>query len=479
MTATARTLYVLGAAVSPFSLLQDGGTAPTAANATFGWTVAKTAVTSPYWRARLGAATAATVASASSQIDATNPQAGTGTTNTTAGDSFRAGPYRGTFAATAWTFTLNMRASVAGAIGRLRMRVYKSSNSNGSSPTQLTPTAAASALGHTAGPFTMSTSADVNVGFTWSPGAITLNGEYLFFQVEWQETTAGSSTTSNVLFRVGSTIVTPVFTYSTPYSLPMALAWYDAQDNSKITLTGTQITNWNDSIYGLSASRGSGTGTLSAPTWDVYGAYGFQGIFEFNLALLRCLGLPAGLTPVGTPITVIAICDPDFTGGQGFATLMCGNTSGNFHCYINSNGTLGINKQFATTGPQSTGSALGLSICVWQITAANYLYRINGTAQGSGTNSMGAIGATSGGYFLIDATNQVTGEEWAGWIGDIIICGVDIATTDIEIAEGFLAWKYNAVQLLPTTHPFKSVPPSGLTPFLVPPRRSIVTNRRM
>jgi hypothetical protein len=479
VTATARTFYILANAAktedSWFTRLQDGGTAPTAANTAYGWTVGKTATTTAFWRARLGAVGAATVAAATSTIDSTNPTAGTGTAITTAGNAWIVGPFNGTFANTAWTFVLNMRASTAGAIGNIRMRVFKSANRNGSSPTALT----ASTLVTSAGPKTMSTTADVNFGFTWSPGAITLNNEYLFFEPEWQETTAGSNASSNALFRAGSTITTPVFTYSTPYSLPMALAWWDAQDNSKITLTGTQITNWNDSIYALSASRGSGTGTLSAPTWDVYGYYGFQGIFEFNLALLRCLGLPAGLTPVGTPITVIAICDPDFTGGQGFATLMCGNTSGNFHCYINSNGTLGINKQFATTGPQSTGSALGLSICVWQITAANYLYRINGTAQGSGTNSMGAIGATSGGYFLVDATNQTSGEEWAGWIGDIIICGIDLATTDIEIAEGYLAWKYNAVQLLPTTHAFKLAPPSGLVPFLVPPRRSIVTNRRM
>jgi hypothetical protein len=93
-----------------------------------------------------------------------------------------------------------MRASVVGAIGHVNMRVWKSVNADGSSATQL--------LANTAGAtVTLSTTADVNSSISWSPGTLTLSNEYLFFQVEWQETTTGV-VNCNVLFRAGTAMIT-------------------------------------------------------------------------------------------------------------------------------------------------------------------------------------------------------------------------------------------------------------------------------
>jgi hypothetical protein len=208
-----KTLYILGTtAVTPnwWGNTQEGGTAPTAANSTFGWGVAKSSITTQgFWPARLGATgkVASANAQSTSTIDSdTGPTKGTSNTNSTAGDSFVAGPYSGTFANTAWQFDWNMRASTAGAVGRIRMRVWKSANADGSSPTELTT---ATQVGSTV---TLSTTADVNSSISWSPGSITLNNEYLFFQVEWQETTAGASASDDVLFRIGTAkITTPDF----------------------------------------------------------------------------------------------------------------------------------------------------------------------------------------------------------------------------------------------------------------------------
>lgn len=200
-----KTFYLLNtAAATPnfFGNLQEGGTAPTAGNSSYGWTVAKGAITSPYWRGRYGAS--AVVASgnglASSWIASNNPTKGTGATNTTAGDSFISPvTYAGTFANTNWTFSFNMRAGTAGAVGRIRLNVYRSANADGTSATKLTSTVQ---VGST---ITLSTTADNNSSITWSPGGtITLANEYLFIQPEWEETTAGSSTSSNVLFRIGT-----------------------------------------------------------------------------------------------------------------------------------------------------------------------------------------------------------------------------------------------------------------------------------
>lgn len=199
------TIYILATtAVTPnfWGNTQLDGAPPTAANTAYGYFPSlNNAVTVPYYRGRLGATGTATTATGTSYNAGTSgPAPGIGALGSQAGDSFIAGPFTGTFAATAWTFNFNLRASTAGAIGHVNMRVWKSANANGSSPTQL--------LANTAGAtVTLSTTADVNSSISWSPGALTLTNEYLFFQVEWQETTTGV-TNANVLFRAGTAAIT-------------------------------------------------------------------------------------------------------------------------------------------------------------------------------------------------------------------------------------------------------------------------------
>jgi hypothetical protein len=470
MAGTARTLYITGAtavtADSFFSRLQDGGVAPTAANSVYGWTVAKTATTTPYWKAFLGATAVSTAASATSTIDSTSPTAGTGSGATTAGNAFVAGPYKGTFANTAWTFALNMRASVAGAIGNMRMRVFKSSNRNGSSSTALTGSTLV-----TSTPKTLSTSADVDAGFTWSPGAITLSNEFLFFEPEWQETTAGSSTTSNVLFRVGTaTITTPVLTYSDPYSMPSVKAWFDPKQN--VTLASGKVSSWTDVVNGLAATQAT---TANQPPFSTTAMNDFPGL---SMTRTAEWSLSVGSTLGGTPSTLIAICNPEYLLGTGL-TIFGPDGTQSTQFRVKDGGLLNIVKSgVVEIGTSTSAIAQGqYAIVVFTLDASTYSLAINGTGVGSGANSAGAIAAAASHFF----SNQtsLTGEEYSGLMGDIIMTSIVSASADIQIAEGYLAWKYNLVQVLPTAHPFKLAPPSGPTPFLVPPRKSIVTNRRM
>src|SRR5262245_17557472 len=212
-----KTLYVLeGNVISPdfISDMQDSGTAPSAVNTSYNFKPAKVSTSTPFFASSLGGTKSSTTGTASSVIDSSSgPSTGTGVT--TGGDSFREGPFTGTFANTAWTFNLNLRASTAGAVGRLRCRVWKSANSNGSSATALT----VSTLLLPSGTLTLSTTADVNATATWSPGALTFSNEYIFFQLEWQETTTGSSNNNDVRFRQGTaSITTPDFAAVTTVS---------------------------------------------------------------------------------------------------------------------------------------------------------------------------------------------------------------------------------------------------------------------
>jgi hypothetical protein len=110
-------------------------------------------------------------------------------------------PLTGDFANAAWTFTFALRCSVSSSQrGRMRMRVFKSKNADGSSATELT---SSTQIGTTVAA-ALSTSADQTSVVTWSPGAvITLDNEYLFFVIAWEVTTAGGSNTADVLIRTG------------------------------------------------------------------------------------------------------------------------------------------------------------------------------------------------------------------------------------------------------------------------------------
>jgi len=232
-----QTIYLLGTAgVTPnfWGNTQLNGTAPTTTNSAFGWAPAKAAVTTPYYRGRIGATTTLTSASAqaaSYNASTSGPAKGTGTALTTASDSFVAGPFLGAFANTAWTFNCNMRASTAGCVGHINMRVWRSANADGTSATQVL----ANTVGAT---ITLSATVDQNSSISFSPGALALNNEYLFFQIEWQETVAGTSNSDTVLFRIGSST-----SITTPDFVPATLdAWSSFDKSANVTLSNIDKT---------------------------------------------------------------------------------------------------------------------------------------------------------------------------------------------------------------------------------------------
>lgn len=201
----AKTFYLLGTAgTSPdFSgSLQDGGSTPTAVQSPFGFSIGT--ATAAYYRSRLGA-NAETATHQSTTYLTGAPAAGTAAGNTTAADYFRSpAPLTGTFAAGNWTFSFAMRTAAATTTGRINFRVWASTSQSGTSARELTSGAVNGST------VTMNaTATDFVSSATWAAPAITLNNEYLFFQLEWQETVAGTSASCDARFWIStSTIVT-------------------------------------------------------------------------------------------------------------------------------------------------------------------------------------------------------------------------------------------------------------------------------
>ena len=270
-----QTLYVLATnAVTPnfWGNLQLNGTAPTGANSAFGWAVARTAVTTPYYRARLGATAVGGDAASSTTTIGVAPRKGTGTGASTAGDSFIAGPFTGTFAVSPWTFNFNLRAGTAGAVGHINMTMWRGANADGSGATMI--------LGQTPGAtVTLSTTTDVNSSIsTASMGGPTLNNEYLFFQIEWQETTAGTSNNNNILFRAGTSFITTAdFVPVTAGALAVTQANQTVSAAGWATARGTlAATQANHTIFGRGGPVVRGTLALTEIS-DTISASGSNG----------------------------------------------------------------------------------------------------------------------------------------------------------------------------------------------------------
>jgi hypothetical protein len=192
-----------------FGALVDG-VDQTAASRVDGWTVAKIAAANS---AEFDAATKQL--STTFTLQSTTAKPASFLTGATANAFKTPAPLNGVFAATAWTLTFAVRATVVSAqAGRIRLRVFKATNALGT--TGVVELTGATQVGTTSS--VLSTTADVTTVVTWSPGAtITLGNEYLFFVLAWEITTASGSNTSDVVFRTGqsaagSRLVTPNFT---------------------------------------------------------------------------------------------------------------------------------------------------------------------------------------------------------------------------------------------------------------------------
>lgn len=120
-------------------------------------------------------------------------------------------PYTGYFAAGTWSIKVSFIAGVAATgSGNLRVRVWRSSNPTGSGAVELTTATLA-----LSGVSNLTTSTAQNTSVTWNPGPITLNNEYLFFEMAWNITGASASSTASVEWRTDATnsiITAPAFT---------------------------------------------------------------------------------------------------------------------------------------------------------------------------------------------------------------------------------------------------------------------------
>lgn len=150
----------------------------------------------------------------SSFPDTTAPD---GSLNTTTGDGLRTtNTYTGDFASANWTINFTAIAVNNGGSqdGRMRCRLFRGANADGTGATEIT------AAQQQGGLITnLTTSAQQTSTATFNPGAFSVSSEYIFIQLGWERTGAGGMTGADVKMRIGTTatrVVSADFTATGP-----------------------------------------------------------------------------------------------------------------------------------------------------------------------------------------------------------------------------------------------------------------------
>jgi hypothetical protein len=246
------------------------------------------------------------------------------------------------------------------------------------------------------------------------------------------------------------TNILPVTRPFVPLDIPDCALWLDAADPSTLTLSGSNVTQWNDkSGNGRNATQPSATSRPAYGTTNGRTAIVFSGSPTFMV-------LPS-ITII--PISIFVVTA--FTQNINNTFLLAlGNTNG-AAIYVReqfSPDVFGIDN--GTSGYNS--SIKDLNTRVWSFTlpaSANGVFLLDGNVIASSGFTFNAN--TTFANNTLGAWNQQSndGNVRAG-ISEVLIYSSALTTPQRQQIEGYLSRKWGLVSSLPTIHDFKNVIPA-------------------
>jgi len=238
-------------------------------------------------------------------------------------------------------------------------------------------------------------------------------------------------------------------TVFTPKALGNVSLWLDGADASTITLSGSNVTAWNDKSGNGNNTTVTGTPTVSTQARNRY------------ISLNGSSGFSGAVSITGNTITTFAviIIPGNASGNARIVSLGVGTDIGSQSYVIplyQLNGTTNLatyRNGLLTSITNTTTNSPILASSTYDNTNG-YIYLNGGTP--TSYSSSGAFGITSYGIgrFVGSASLFFT-----GYIGEVIIYNTALTTVQRQQVEGYLAWKWGTQASLPSTHPYiKSSP---------------------
>jgi hypothetical protein len=244
------------------------------------------------------------------------------------------------------------------------------------------------------------------------------------------------SMTSNSPMRFYRSL-SPVFN---PSLIPGCSLWLDAADRAEITITAGKVTLWGDkSGLGFNVS-GTNNGTLDKFNGlDVIQMNGSSSYENSSFSL-------------NGPLSIVVISKLNSIVANAWQTIMDNRTALRHYVGLDA----GNNKR---VGAVRWGGNATLNPEIWALTYSatdNTRFNVNGTSTIEGSTGYGGVGFINGGIRIGFAGNNSA--YWGGWMGEIVIFNSELSLTQVQLVEGYLAWKWGMVGNLPSTHPYKKTP---------------------
>jgi hypothetical protein len=241
--------------------------------------------------------------------------------------------------------------------------------------------------------------------------------------------------------------------FGPPVILPTQISgcalWLDAADTTTVTLSGSNVTAWNDkSGNGRHATQAT---LARSPTYVGSNTLRFVG------ASSNFMSLPNGTVPFSNnPYSVFFVTTIQASGTGVF--LFSGNNSSNSdNGFFYENGAINNYWQFADTVTPSV-----YSVGTRFLFSINYTQNVNRIAVVNGTISTTTPSSNHAG---VTSNNYIGAEVLRGYYStidynELLIFSNELTTAQRQQVEGYLAWKWGLQTNLPSsTHPYRTIKP--------------------
>ena len=243
----------------------------------------------------------------------------------------------------------------------------------------------------------------------------------------------------------------------TPAQISTSL-WLDASDASTITLNGTTISQWNDKS-GNSRNVSQANSALQ-PLYTLGGLNGLN-IADFDGADDVLNGLPMSnfVTNNSYSAFVVGLARTIATNDvNGYLNeAFYGDAGGYVAMYLRSSNLIGAYNwdganKVATNAYTPNTVVIGYS----ELSSGSIRIRTNG---GSETATVSSNTASLAGAIQIGRNFNSNTFCLDGKIAEVIFTNAALSTTNRQLIEGYLAWKWGLQASLPAGHPYKNAAP--------------------
>ena len=250
---------------------------------------------------------------------------------------------------------------------------------------------------------------------------------------------------------LGNAVPLPV-TYWSPANASATMnLWLDAADSNVLTISSGLITQWRDKSSLANHAIPNAGEEPAFTTIDGLNAIRFTGskrLYSTDKLTVRDFR------------NVFILCKYEqgtafFSASTGFCTLFSAAISGgsaNGNCFF----ATGVTQAWTANSYLNGPFFLNATQVSSDLNSRTVLPQLNTSLGFISSNATGAVGV--GGYGI--GTLREIASPWDGVVCEIVSYGSTLTTTDRQKMEGYLAWKWNLVSLLPAGHPYKNSRPT-------------------